>query len=306
MNVELDQGDHSAVPIREVARQTGINPVTLRAWERRYGLLKPLRTAKGHRLYRPEDIQRVQEIQRWLSRGLAVSQVKGLLENGEESGGVIQEGLWSTFIKPLMKAVDTLNQARFDQLLEEVTALYPVGLIVDRLLAPLQEHLAASTRYGAETRAAFFEAGVHAHFSSAIYRQRKNTQGPKILVVQLPGSGNSVLPRVLTYELMTKSYRANFFGALAETEWVFALEQTKSRAMIIYADEARDSAGLARLRSFWERRANMPVFLAGRMTALFKADVGPSKNRLLGESHSEIQANVNQLDRALSSQGGVV
>ena len=32
-------------PIREVARLTGINPVTLRAWERRYGLIQPVRTS---------------------------------------------------------------------------------------------------------------------------------------------------------------------------------------------------------------------------------------------------------------------
>lgn len=35
------------LPIREVARITGVNAVTLRAWERRYGLIVPLRTAKG-------------------------------------------------------------------------------------------------------------------------------------------------------------------------------------------------------------------------------------------------------------------
>ena len=39
------------LPIREVARQTGVNAVTLRAWERRYGLIVPHRTEKGHRLY---------------------------------------------------------------------------------------------------------------------------------------------------------------------------------------------------------------------------------------------------------------
>ncbi|MBF4212988.1 MerR family DNA-binding transcriptional regulator, partial [Pseudomonas donghuensis] len=36
-------------PIREVARLTGVNPVTLRAWERRYGLIQPTRTESGHR-----------------------------------------------------------------------------------------------------------------------------------------------------------------------------------------------------------------------------------------------------------------
>ncbi|MDX1336249.1 MAG: MerR family DNA-binding transcriptional regulator, partial [Gammaproteobacteria bacterium] len=34
-------------PIRTVTDQTGVHPVTLRAWERRYGLIKPERTPKG-------------------------------------------------------------------------------------------------------------------------------------------------------------------------------------------------------------------------------------------------------------------
>jgi len=74
-----------AVPIRRVSELTGVNSVTLRAWERRYGLLKPLRTAKGHRLYRPEDIARVEAIQRWLARGVAVGQVRALLDQGAKS-----------------------------------------------------------------------------------------------------------------------------------------------------------------------------------------------------------------------------
>ena len=43
--------DEGWLPIREVARQTGVNAVTLRAWERRYGLIVPQRTPKGHRLF---------------------------------------------------------------------------------------------------------------------------------------------------------------------------------------------------------------------------------------------------------------
>ncbi|HWT28549.1 MAG TPA: MerR family DNA-binding transcriptional regulator, partial [Methylophilaceae bacterium] len=39
-----------AFPIRTVAALTGINPITLRTWERRYGLIAPIRTPKGHRL----------------------------------------------------------------------------------------------------------------------------------------------------------------------------------------------------------------------------------------------------------------
>ena len=49
-------------PIREVARLTGVNPVTLRAWERRYGLIQPVRTDSGHRLYSPTDVDTVRSV----------------------------------------------------------------------------------------------------------------------------------------------------------------------------------------------------------------------------------------------------
>ena len=52
-------GDSATMPIGEVARRTGVTVPTLRAWERRYGLLVPVRSAGGHRRYSDEDVQRV-------------------------------------------------------------------------------------------------------------------------------------------------------------------------------------------------------------------------------------------------------
>ncbi len=49
--------------IREVASVTGVSASTLRQWERR-GLLRPARTAKGHRRYTEQDISRIRDIQR--------------------------------------------------------------------------------------------------------------------------------------------------------------------------------------------------------------------------------------------------
>lgn len=66
-------------PIREVSRLTGINPVTLRAWERRYGLIQPKRTESGHRLYSVTDIETVRQVQGWIERGVSVSKVGELL-----------------------------------------------------------------------------------------------------------------------------------------------------------------------------------------------------------------------------------
>ena len=86
------------LPIREISRLTGVNTVTLRAWERRYGLLKPTRTEKGHRLYSQEDVERVKAIQAWLVRGLAISKVKGIL--ADETVVDAATGIDSVWIKP--------------------------------------------------------------------------------------------------------------------------------------------------------------------------------------------------------------
>ncbi len=73
--------DPAAMPIGEVARRTGVAVATLRAWERRYGLLLPVRTAGGHRRYSHEDVRRVLAVrdltgQGW-TVGAAVRQVAG-------------------------------------------------------------------------------------------------------------------------------------------------------------------------------------------------------------------------------------
>ena len=56
------QADSSELfPIRTVANLTGVNAVTLRAWERRHGLIKPVRTPSGHRLYGHEHIESIHQ-----------------------------------------------------------------------------------------------------------------------------------------------------------------------------------------------------------------------------------------------------
>jgi DNA-binding transcriptional MerR regulator len=84
-DTDIPQG-HGLFPIRHVCAETGINPVTLRAWERRYGLIRPVRTPKGHRLYSALDIERIRRILAFLEEGVAVSQVGRVLERDPGRG----------------------------------------------------------------------------------------------------------------------------------------------------------------------------------------------------------------------------
>ena len=60
MQRESDSAGH--LRIGELSRRVGVSPELLRAWERRYGLLSPTRTAGGFRLYADDDEQRVRRM----------------------------------------------------------------------------------------------------------------------------------------------------------------------------------------------------------------------------------------------------
>jgi DNA-binding transcriptional MerR regulator len=72
--------------IRAASALTGINQNTLRAWERRHGLIQPERTPKGYRLYSDQDIDRLREIQHALAEGVPIRRVRAWLESHDGHG----------------------------------------------------------------------------------------------------------------------------------------------------------------------------------------------------------------------------
>ena len=66
--------DEAVLRIGELARRVAVREDLLRAWERRYGLLKPVRSPGGFRLYSNADENRVRRMQAHLALGLAAAQ----------------------------------------------------------------------------------------------------------------------------------------------------------------------------------------------------------------------------------------
>lgn len=77
----MDQPLHDALDIREVARRTGLTSRALRFYEAR-GLVKPLRTYSGRRLYGPGELERIHQILALKRAGLTLSQIGRLTERG--------------------------------------------------------------------------------------------------------------------------------------------------------------------------------------------------------------------------------
>jgi DNA-binding transcriptional MerR regulator len=76
-----------ALRIGELSRRSGVSPELLRAWERRYGLLQPTRSAGGLRLYSPDDLSRVQAMQRHLADGFAAAEAAALATQTTRDSG---------------------------------------------------------------------------------------------------------------------------------------------------------------------------------------------------------------------------
>lgn len=126
--------EHHIYTIGDVSRLTGIQPVTLRAWQRRYGLLQPKRTPKGHRLYDDSDLALIRQILAWLELGISIGQVKGLLAAPAQP--TVAGDHWQAAIARLDGALQALDQAKMSGLLNELIASYPLPLLQRQILTP--------------------------------------------------------------------------------------------------------------------------------------------------------------------------
>jgi len=75
--------------IKEAADRAGLSPDVLRAWERRYGVLRPARTASGYRLYSEADIARLHAMRRLMEEGLKPREAAGRLARAASAGAAV-------------------------------------------------------------------------------------------------------------------------------------------------------------------------------------------------------------------------
>ncbi|MDQ6792810.1 MAG: MerR family transcriptional regulator [Candidatus Dormibacteraeota bacterium] len=119
--------------ISEVAMMVGLTAHTIRIWERRYGLIKPQRSAAGHRRYGLDEVQLLQQMKqladtRGITLKMAALEVQGGLpapsrggDEGGASGDVLKDD------SPWRAAADLLPQP--------ILLLDPSGRIADANVA---------------------------------------------------------------------------------------------------------------------------------------------------------------------------
>ncbi len=136
-------------PIRAVSKLTGLSVDTLRAWERRYGVVAPLRNGRG-RIYSETDVQRLLRLRQAVDRGHAIGQVASM---SNESLNELLAGprispprLQATTLQleqipaqaaPVMEAIAGFDFASADRELSRLAALLPTPVLVHEVILPL-------------------------------------------------------------------------------------------------------------------------------------------------------------------------
>ncbi len=182
-------------PIREVARLTGVNPVTLRAWERRYGLIVPTRTDSGHRLYSYADIDTVRSIMGWIERGVAVSKVGKILAGARDlqtkSRGLrsvtdsTEQQAWQA---QLRQVVNDFDERGLDLLYGQIFSMYPLPVVFEDVLMPVwREFAVRHDSFGQISEWLFLDSFLRARTLQRVQLTR-SAADQRVVLAAMPGT----------------------------------------------------------------------------------------------------------------------
>ncbi|WP_426205746.1 MerR family transcriptional regulator [Pseudomonas sp. TWP3-1] len=263
--------DEGWLPIREVARQTGVNAVTLRAWERRYGLIVPQRTPKGHRLYSAEHVQRIQAILTWLNRGVAVSLVKPLLDTPQAVSEPLEND-WQPLRQTALVAVTQLNERGLDDSINQAMALYPPRTLCEQLLLPLLAELEQrwQGQFGGRMEQVFFYSWLRSKFGARIYHNNRQLRSAPLLLIN-----HSDLP--LEPQLWLTAWLISsadcpvqvFDWPLPAGELALATDHLQARGVLLYSSKAMNLAQLPKLFN----GVSCPKIIAGPTVCIHHAEL---------------------------------
>ncbi|HLF89439.1 MAG TPA: MerR family transcriptional regulator, partial [Anaerolineales bacterium] len=136
--------------IKSVSEQTNIPPVTLRAWERRYGFPEPYRKDTGYRLYSEYDIAALNWLKMQTAGGLSIGQaiklLNTLIESGEHplvKGYAVKEIAEQGFqnseqVRPaLVNALIHLDEQEAHKIIQAAFTMFPLETVLLEIIQPV-------------------------------------------------------------------------------------------------------------------------------------------------------------------------
>lgn len=139
--------------INVAAEMSGVSEGLIRAWERRYGVLKPKRTPSGYRAYTESDITVLKRLKQLTEEGVSIAEavkllpsikrdVKEQLDKAERATPrAPKAGQTDKWRHEILVAAERLDQLTLEQVLDEAMASMPPVAFWEEVLAPLQREV---------------------------------------------------------------------------------------------------------------------------------------------------------------------
>lgn len=161
--------------IQSAAKQAGVSPQLLRAWERRYGLVEPKRTNSRYRVYSDDDVEILKGAKTLVDDGIRIAEIARLprdqirqaamrLSKGAPDAGSLPS---QALLESAIDAIAALDGEKVEKLLFRMSGMgaLPAREICERVLLPLLREI--GDRWEKKRLSVAAE-----HFGSAIVRGR--------------------------------------------------------------------------------------------------------------------------------------
>ena len=186
---------HDSYPLRTVTRLTGLSADVIRAWEKRHGVVTPVRGPRGARLYSTRDVQHLRSLERVVSSGRAIGDVAKLstqeldaLVVPASSVAADQSNVAGNVIERALDAVRHFDSAALDRHLGD--ALMAMGSVefVRSVVSPLLVEVGDLWNRGHVSIAdEHMVSGTIRNLLSGLLRSRAPTNKPTVLLATPSG-----------------------------------------------------------------------------------------------------------------------
>jgi DNA-binding transcriptional MerR regulator/methylmalonyl-CoA mutase cobalamin-binding subunit len=296
--------------LKAVTREVGLSPATLRAWERRYGLLKPQRSAGGHRLYSRQDI----ELLKWLverqKEGLSISSAFEMWKDQQKSHSAdIQsisiptsdkdagETILDEFRTQWIEACLVFNDQAANHVLDQAFVVSAPELILTEVL---QKGLA---RIG-EQWLAGTASTQQEHFASAIAIRRINalfaacplpTHDDTILVACPSGEEHEFVLLMVSYLLRRNGWDVVYLGSNVPLDHLDTTIQSTAPAMVVSSAQMLHTAASLRLMADYLNLQGIPLAYGGSIFTHMPEIIDSIAGYYLGTDIAGIARQINHL-----------
>lgn len=204
--------------IGELSRRTGVNVDVIRAWERRYGLLRPERTDTNYRLYSSSDVSRLRLMRHYLDKGIPAARAAVLVHEAQTAAIGSNPGVPAdaarTVLGVLRRSLERYDEGPADRALEGLLGVFtPAAVLRDVVLPYLRELGERWARSDASVAQEHFASSFLEAWMLSMGRGWGRSGGPHAILACVPAERHTLGLIAFGVVLHDLGWRITYLGA---------------------------------------------------------------------------------------------